>query len=49
MSRFEAALPYALVFVLIVSVLGASCGVWVWRYKECRAHGFSAFYCLTQR
>lgn len=36
-------------FVLLVALVIFSLWVGVLRYRECRAHGFSRFYCATQR
>lgn len=38
----------ALIFILF-GLLAFAIGVRVPLYTECRAHGFSAFYCLLQR
>ncbi len=36
---------FAVVLLILVGVVGpVACGVG--RYHECRAHGFSVFYCL---
>jgi hypothetical protein len=48
-ERVEDALPGALVALLVTALLTASCVVWTANYRECRAHGFSAFYCATAR
>ena len=32
--------------VLVVLLFGAGVGCQVARYRECKAHGFTAFYCL---
>jgi hypothetical protein len=36
-----------LVLAALVMALGITSGCV--RYRECRAHGFSRFYCLTQK
>lgn len=34
---------------LAIIVLGTGSTVACLRYRECRSHGFSQFYCLTQK
>jgi len=44
---------YALMIVVTVIfvgvVLAVTGGLWLARYRECRAHGFSQFYCWTSK
>ena len=35
--------------LIVLVLVGAVIGLSVMRYRECRAHGFSAFYCLTSK
>ena len=35
--------------VFIVALLVGGVVVWTIRYQECRAHGFSMFYCWMQK
>lgn len=34
---------------LVLVLIGAGVGCQVMRYRECRAHGFSAIYCMQGR
>ena len=35
--------------LLVIVLLGVVLSLSVMRYRECRSHGFSAFYCLTSK
>jgi hypothetical protein len=44
-DKFVAALA---LWMFVVVVMGATVGFSYLRYRECRAHGFSIFYCVTK-
>ena len=44
----EAIGGYLLRALAIVLIIAVAFGIFAARYRECRSHGFSVFYCVTQ-
>ena len=48
MARTNSIMPGIIGAAIIVGLMALSVGCRVSRFKECRDHGFSTFYCLRE-